>query len=203
MRPTYYQIELTGRMLTALLVALALLLVLAFAFGYGAAWSVLSARQPAEPGGITALPGAAVPDRTPTPTPTAREVAEVPVRPPATLAVSHATPVPTPTERPLPTPRPVPPTPRPQPTSPGLSAGGAYWVQVLAVEDRRAIDTARDQLVENGFPRDHHRVEQTKVAGGSLLYKLRVGPFIDAESATRVKVRMRSSGFPDAWVVPP
>lgn len=202
MRPTYYQIELTGRMLTALLVALALLLVLAFAFGYGAAWSVLSARQPGV-GQITALPGAVVPDRTPTPTPTARELADVSVRPPATLVVSRATPVPTPTERPLPTRTPVPPTPRPRPTSPGIEAGGTYWVQVLAVGDRRAIDTARGQLVENGFPRDHHRVVQTQVAGGGLLYKLRVGPFIDAESASRVKARMRASGFPDAWVVPP
>ena len=66
MSPTYYQIELSARMLTVLLVALALLLVLAFAFGYGAAWSVLKAGYQSQG------PGQTSPGEQPLPTPTTK-----------------------------------------------------------------------------------------------------------------------------------
>lgn len=201
MRPTYYQIELSGRMLTALLVALALLLVLAFAFGYGAAWSVLSARRPAEtepPVTATATPTAtAVPVRTPTRaviTPPAAATAA----PRPTSAPPRATATRTP--RPTATPRPVRPSPTPVAT---VFSGPYYWVQVLAVSRRDAVDQGQARLEQLGYSRDHQRVVESPVAGGGILYKLRIGPFPNRESADRVMRRMQNAGFPDAWVVSP
>jgi cell division septation protein DedD len=77
------------------------------------------------------------------------------------------------------------------------------WVQVLASSRRAAIESARSTLVEAGFPRTNQKVVETIVAGGTTLLKLRVGPFPDRASADRVMARMRSAGFPDAWVVTP
>jgi cell division septation protein DedD len=183
MAPTYYVIELSARWLTALLVALALVMVLAFAFGYGAAWSVLS------PGGdpIAAL---AI-DASPTP-----EVMEE-------VILDEPTPTPRPTQPPRPTPRPRPtaaPTSTPESAS---ESANEYWVQVLASSSQRTMQQARDKLEDFGFPRQSQNVSTTQVAGGNVLHKLRVGPFPDRESADRVVRRMRSSGYPDAWVVVP
>jgi len=57
------------------------------------------------------------------------------------------------------------------------------------------------KLEELGFPSAHRRVVPVGTAGGGTLYKVRVGPFPDRESAHRVMQRMRAAGFPDAWVV--
>jgi cell division protein FtsN len=74
---------------------------------------------------------------------------------------------------------------------------------VLASTNPQAIETARAKLVELGFPAENQRVATSQVAGGNALYKVRVGPFPDRDSADRVVYRMRASGFPDAWVVVP
>ncbi len=63
MSRSYYVIELSARWLTVLLIALALVMVVAFALGYGAAWSVLTAEQPA--GEMTALQAATTPTEIP------------------------------------------------------------------------------------------------------------------------------------------
>jgi cell division septation protein DedD len=191
MAPTYYVIELSARWLTVLLVALALVMVLAFAFGYGAAWSVLTSgeatRSPPPAG--TPLMAMATPDAmdervvdTPTLVP--------PTEPPPATAAASVTPVPVPTR--------VPPTAAPPPPS-----EDGYFVQVLASSTAQAMEGAEQKLAELGFSPDHRHVVTTQVAGGSVLYKLRVGPFPDRESADRVTGRMRASGFPDAWVVAP
>jgi cell division septation protein DedD len=190
MAPTYYVIELSARWLTVLLVALAVVMVLAFAFGYGAAWSVLSpAREIVQPPPVgTPLMAAATPDAiveqvidTPTPVP--------PTRPPIATAAPTATPVPVPTR--------VPPTVAPTSSSDG------YYVQVLASSTAQAMEGAEQKLADLGFSSDHRHITTAQVAGGGVLYKLRVGPFPDRESADRVMGRMRASGFPDAWVVVP
>jgi cell division septation protein DedD len=189
--PSYYVIELSPRWLTVLLVALALVMVLAFAFGYGAAWSVLAAQpQPPPTGEPVAATGGA------TPTPVEVVIEDTPV--PAVTA----TPAVRPTAVPIP---PAPPTavPTPRPLRPTPPAADEYWVQVLASSTPTAMAKATQQLEELGFGAGHRQVVTTQVAGGNALYKLRVGPFPDRESADRVANRMRISGFPDAWVVAP
>jgi cell division septation protein DedD len=190
MAPTYYVIELSARWLTVLLVALAVVMVLAFAFGYGAACSVLSPERVTEqlPPAGTPLLAAATPDAieeqvidAPTLVP--------PTKPPMATPAPTATPVPVPTR--------VPPTVAPPPSAEG------YFVQVLASSTPDAMEGAEKNLAELGFSSDHRHVTTTQVAGGGVLYKLRVGPFPDRESADRVMGRMRVSGYPDAWVVVP
>jgi cell division septation protein DedD len=190
MAPTYYVIELTARWLTVLLVALALIMVLAFVFGYGAAWSVLTAGQS---GGETPV---GEPSHSPTPTPVEMVITAVPEEPPvqeATRVPQTATPEPEPTA----TPAPKPTERREQGTVDG------FLVQVLASSKPATIEAARSQLSKLGFGAENQRVETARVAGGSVLHKLRIGPFPDRESADRVVERMRVSGFPDAWIVAP
>ncbi len=197
MPPTYYQIEVSARWLTALLVALALLLVLAFAFGYGAAWSVLADRGAgAGSPGIRAAGAAPIPEQVILPTPSPI----VPTAAPTVIPTAAPTTAPTqvPTSRPTAT---QPPSPTPAPTA--TSGPTMFWVQVVAVSDRKGLADARAKVGELGFPADHQQVAQARTAGGNVLYKLRVGPFPDRTSADRVSDRMRAAGFPDAWVVTP
>lgn len=204
MARTYYQIELSARQLTALLVIIAMLMVAAFALGYAAAWSMLGSEGAH---GMAAVPAAATPVATaipevviPTPTPEA--------------AVSVATPLPveepaTPIARPTVRPTAVPPA-RPTPTArPAATTGSSvapearFWVQILAGRRREGLRSAQRRLAKIGFPPTHQRVVRSHTATGNVLFKLRVGPFPDRESAERVKLRMHSEGFPDAWVVTP
>lgn len=189
MAPSYYVIELTARWLTILLAALALVMVLAFAFGYGAAWSVLTAREEGPQG--TAVAAAVA---TPTPTPV-EVVIESPRGEPTPRAV--------PTKAPTATPVPPTATPKPKATQPPKENVEDFWVQVLASGNLSSVEKARAKLAESGFTRDRQRVVTTVGAGGNELHKLRVGPFPDRSSAERVAQRMKSSEFPDAWVVAP
>jgi cell division protein FtsN len=190
MAPTYYVIELSARWLTVLLVALAVVMVLAFAFGYGAAWSVLSSHQAsAEPLPLgTPLLAAATPD----------EIAEQVIDAPTLVAPTR-----TPPAAALPTSTPAPRSTRVPPTVAAVASADGYWVQVLASSTSQAMEQAETKLTALGFSSDHQHVTTTQVAGGSVLYKLRVGPFPDRDSADRVMARMRVSGFPDAWIVAP
>lgn len=188
MAPTYYVIELSGRWLTILLIALALVMVLAFAFGYGAAWSVFASKQPLEGG--TGIP-------TPGPSGVASEDI-------TDEEIIDVVPTQVPTVKSAPTPKPTA-TPKPRPTATQVPAAvdGEFWVQVVASSTERSIERAAKQLSEIGFPPDHQQVITSRVAGGKVLHKLRVGPFPDRDSADRVVRRMRSSGFSDAWIVVP
>lgn len=189
MAPTYYVIELSPRWLTVLLVALALVMVLAFAFGYGAAWSVLTG-QPLPPEPPLAAAAAAA-------TPTAVDVGdEALLRPTATVLATM------PPTIPAATPTAAPRAPEPAPPPAGRAAD-EFWVQVLASSTRDAVGKAAERLNGLGFGPEHRQVTTAQVAGGNVLYKLRVGPFPDRDSADRVARRMRISGYPDAWVVTP
>lgn len=186
MSRSYYVIELSARWLTVLLIALALVMVVAFALGYGAAWSVLTAEQTA--GDLTALRAAATPT----------DIPEVVI--PATI--TDATAPPTATTTPTATPRP----PAPTPTSPPPTVTPAtsdFFVQVLASSKSASVEAARTRLERLGFPRDHQKLITVQDAGSPTLYKLRVGPFPDRESADRVAQRMSAEGFPNSWVVAP
>ncbi len=160
MAPTYYQIDLSGRTLIGLVVALALLLVLAFALGYGAAWTTL------RPADVIAAP-TFMPTRTPTPIP------EVVVAPPDLVLPSPtlAPPVSTPTLAAPATATPGPPlaTPTPQPRRPSptpVAEPVGYWVQVIAVSHADAVADARGRLERLGFGGDRQRVLESPVAGG-------------------------------------
>lgn len=204
-RPTYYVIELSSGWLTALVVAAAVLVVLAFALGYGAAAKAAGTGTSREGVGLV----------TPTPAVVTTDVEP----PPATVVVSEATPVPAeptitpaagweqpPTSTPEPSATPEPPaTATPAPTAtpePGERVEG-IWVQVLATRSADSVRSARQQLEGLGFPAEHQRVVSTPVADGSVMYKVRVGPFPSRDSADRVVRRMQAAGFADAWVVTP
>ena len=208
MSKTYYVIELTPKWLAILLVALAGLMVLAFAGGYGAAWSTLagSASSVVVPAGDGEDAVAEVDIDDPQGSEIVASVATPdPPKPTVTPVVEAVKPTLTPT--PMPSPEP---TAAPQPTvvptvsapsSPPKAAG--FQVQVLASSRIQAIEKARRQLVDVGFPNSEHEIVETRVAGGGILLKLRVGPFPDHASAERVMRRMQAGGFPDAWVVKP
>jgi len=186
MSRSYYVIELSARWLTVLLVALALVMIVAFALGYGAAWSVLTAEQPA--GEMTALQAAATPT----------DIPEVVIP----TAIADATARPAATASPTTTPRP----PEPTPTTPPPTATPAttdFFVQVLASSRSASVESARTKLEGLGFPSDNQHLITVQDAGSPTLYKLRLGPFPDRASADRVAQRMSAAGFPDAWVVSP
>ncbi len=188
MRRSYYQIDLSARWLTVLLVSLALVMVLAFALGYGAAWSVLSNEQDTH--GMTALQAAA--------TPTSIPEVVIPTSVPAAAAVPTATPPPEPTATPEPEPT-APPTPRPEPTA----APDEFFVQVVAVSRKQSVDEARTKLEGLGFSSERQHLITVQDPGSPALYKLRIGPFPDRTSADRVARRMSAAGFQNAWVVVP
>lgn len=200
MSPTYYQIELSARMLTVLLVALALLLVLAFAFGYGAAWSVLNAGRDGQQQvshELSPTPAVAPandqPTKAPTRTPTMATVIIPTSRPtrPAPVATRA---------RPTATPRPLISPPTAVPTVAGQQY---FWVQVVAVGSPAAVERAQATIEQAGYSRSLQRIVTSNVAGGGSLYKLRIGPLPDRAAANLALRRAREAGFPDAWIIPP
>jgi cell division septation protein DedD len=192
MAPSYYVIELTARWLAILLAALAVVMILAFVFGYGAAWSVLEQQAP-PPVAMAAGPSGG----TPTPTPIEVRIS-APEPSPTVEAPAPATATPQPPATATPSP---PATPTPQP--PPEERDDGFWVQVLASTTSEAVERSRGQLEELGFTEARQRVVRSRESEGNELYKLRVGPFPDRDSAERVAKRMQASGFPDAWVVAP
>lgn len=219
MSRTYYVIELTPKWLAILLVALAGLMVLAFAGGYGAAWSTLGGSTgPSRANIASGGEIAEVEIQSPSEEAVVASIA-TPDPPKPTVAPRLSDPEPTPTQQPNPTAVPTAaPTTPPVPTkgpegigSPSAQPGQAgsqgraegFLVQVLASSRIQAIEKARRQLVDLGFPNSGHEIVETRVAGGGVLLKLRIGPFPDRDSADRVMRRMQTGGFPDAWVVHP
>jgi len=185
---TYYEIEVTARQLTGLLILLAVLLVVAFVLGYGAAWSVLSDRAGPAPSPAVAA----------TPTALAEVIVPTPAGPPRPSTLGAPEPTAVATVAPQPT---RPPTRPPATAAPPSREG--FWVQVLAVRAEATVRDARAKLEGLGFPRDHQWVVAAKTAGDDTLYKVRIGPFPDRISADRVVRRMAAADFPDAWVVTP
>ena len=186
MSRSYYVIELSARWLTVLLIALALVMIIAFALGYGAAWSVLTAEQPA--GGMTALQAAATPT----------DIPEMVIP----TVIADATALPAATASPTATPRPPAPTPTtPPPTA--TPASTDFFVQVLASSRSASVESARTKLESLGFPRENQHLITVQDDGSPTLYKLRLGPFPDRGSADSVSQRMSADVFPDAWVVAP
>ena len=202
MPSTYYQIELSARALTALLVALAVLMVLAFALGYGAAWSVLATpeRQTGPPRRPMAVPTAL--PATPTWTPAAAP----PALPEVVSTAVPTVPLPTATAVPAPPLEPSPPataTPPPAPTAAPVAEPAGFWVQVVAAGNRRVAADAGKKVEKLGFPPDHQRILAGTAANGRPVFKVQVGPLPARDSANRVVQRLKAGGFRDAWIVLP
>lgn len=190
----YYQLVASGRQLALFIFAIAGLLLVAFLVGLSVglaerqqqleqeAWGA----KPSEPlpTPIPAEPPPATP--TPLPSPMPEVVVAEPTVPPTPTVM------PAPTAAPTPTPRP---TLRPSPVTVPISAG--VWVQVGAFSSKADAEGVRHRVVALGF-----RPEQVKVlSAGFGKYRVRVGPFPDRESGSRVVARLREGGFREAFVV--
>lgn len=182
----YYQLVASGRQL-ALFVALVAGLIAA-AFFLGVAAGLQKRPEYGEVAQASPEPEPAVTLPTPVPTPS-------PIPEPALVPEPEPTPALTPTPMPTPTALPTP-TPRPAPR-PSLPGAKGVWVQVAAVSDPRDAEGVRHRVVALGF-----RPEQVRVLPlASGKYRVRVGPFPDRESGSRVAARLRREGFPQAFEV--
>ncbi|MGC8916251.1 MAG: SPOR domain-containing protein [Thermoanaerobaculum sp.] len=182
----YYQLVASGRQLALVVVVVAGLIVAAFFLGFAAGLQT----RPSHPevASVTPEPRPAIspfaPLAEPSPTPEPTPAPELEPTPPPT-----PTPLPTPTALPTPTPRSA-----PRPSLPGAKS---VWVQVAAVSDPRDAEGVRHRVVALGF-----RPEQVRVLPlASGKYRVRVGPFPDRESGSRVAARLRREGFPKAFEV--
>jgi cell division protein FtsN len=175
----YFEIIISGGQLAALIAAVAVLL--AVAFGLGVAVRLF------EPQAVVSPAVATPPLPAPVPAP--------PVAPPPT-----ATPVAAPTATPMPpTPAPAPTTPPPKPTptrAPVKPKAAGRWVQATALSKQAEAEGVRTRIVALGFT-----PKQVVVLPFAGKYRVRVGPFPDAESAGRVLARLQASGFAAAFIV--
>ena len=175
--PRYFEIIITGRQLTALVVGVALAIAVAFALGVG-----VRMLQP-EPHDVATV--APVPTPVWQPTPPAIPAA-VPTPEGIAAPAPTAAPPPVATER-----------PKAMPTGAAAAKAEPRWVQVAALGKRGQAEGVRNRVVALGYtPR---QVLVQSVAGGK--FRVRVGPFPDVESAGRVAARLRAEGFGGAFVV--
>jgi hypothetical protein len=86
--------------------------------------------------------------------------------------------------------------PRATATSPG-NPGGAYVVQALATRDRAAARRLRDRLAARGLPA---AVVEGR-AGGSPVYRVRVGRYRERAAAEVVARRTRAVSGASPWVL--
>lgn len=173
----YYQLVASGRQLAGFVLTVAGLLVLAFFLGVGVGLSERRERVKLASSNPNVTPVYVMP--TPTPEP-------LPLTPTAAVEAE-----------PTPTPGPVA-TPTPRPTArPVVVTPQGVWVQVAALSSRADAEGVRQRVVALGFRPDQVRV--LPVASGK--YRVRVGPFPDKESGSRVVARLQQEGFPQAFTV--
>ncbi len=188
----YYQLVASGRQLALFVVAVAGLLLLSFFVGLSLGLAekqerLKSAAPVATKVVAPATPTVVEPPPT-TPTPPVNPTPQLP--PPEPAAV--LTPEVTPTPMLMVTPGPA---PRPSPVERSVPLG--VWVQVGAFKSKADAEGVRLRVVALGF-----RPEQVKVlALASGKYRVRVGPFPDKESGSRVVARLREGGFREAFMV--
>lgn len=210
----HFEIIMSGRQMALLVAALTGLMLVAF--GLGVTVGLLQPRGDRHRGGreegptvvgepelvtTTAPPGwAGVAEEAP---PTAVPPTVAPSEPtplPEPSPSPAVVPSPEPTATPSPTPPPAAPTPLParEPTPPTVAHPAAgVWVQVGALSQARQGEGLRQRVVALGFA-----PEQVVVSRGpDGRYRVRLGPFPDEESAGRIIARLRTQGFPDAFMV--
>lgn len=193
----YFEVIITGRQLAGLLAALVVLLLAAFGLGV--------AVRLVEPEPVQAVPfvmAAASPTATPEPPAPTPEPTVVPTEPPPPPVVPTTAPTQPPPavapETPLPLPPPtVGPTPRPEPSPVAVTPAGGVWVQVAAVSRPDLAEGVKQRVMAFGFRREQLRVLTTQQG----LFKVRLGPFPDLESAGRVVGRLQEAGFEGPFIV--
>jgi cell division protein FtsN len=171
----YFEVVLSGRQFGLLIAAVVGLVGVAFVLGIG-----VGVQQPSPPEvHMAALP----------PTPVPSSVVEEPTAAPVE-------PTPQPTVAPAPTPprEPERPLPRLGHVQPG---GGGRWVQVAALSRREQADGVRQRVIALGFTAAQVVIQAT----GEGKYRVRLGPFLDEESARRVTSRLHAEGFAGAFLV--
>ncbi len=181
----YFEIIITGRQLAALVAGVVVLV--AVAFGLGVAVRVTQPPPPAAREVIVAAPAPPVAPAQPTTPPSA----------PGASATTQAAPPPTAAATPA-----LPPTAVPATKTPAASPVPKTvprWVQVAAFGKRQQADGVRTRVIALGFTPKQAVVQPA--AGGK--FRIRLGPFPDAESAGRVAARLRAEGFGGAFVVKP
>lgn len=91
-----------------------------------------------------------------------------------------------------------PPTPAPAPTMAPRAAieGGTFQVQVTAVAERASAEKLVRELETKGYDAE---ISPAKV-GGKTLYRVRVGKFPSDEAARQAVAKLRSQGYPRAFV---
>lgn len=88
---------------------------------------------------------------------------------------------------------PVPAAP-PQPTPRNQPSGGSYWVQAAALSDPVMAARLAERLGERA------RVERAEIRGQTL-YRVRVGPWADAQAAEQARQAVAARGLPDALLM--
>lgn len=210
----HFEIIMSGRQMALLIAALTGLMLVAFGLGvtvgllqphgdrHGAGQeegptvvaepALVTATAPPGWAGVTdEVPPTAIPPTVVSPEPTSLPE---PSPSPEVVPPPEPTPAPSPTSAPA---VPTPPPPRePTPTAVAHSAVG-IWVQVGALSQARQGEGLRQRVVALGFA-----PEQVVVSRGpDGRYRVRLGPFPDEESAGRIIARVRTQGFPDAFMV--
>ncbi len=182
----YFEIIITGRQLAALVAGVALLIAVAFGLGVAVRWLQPAVPAPHEtiaaapPAPFAVAPPAPVPVATAAPTPEAAPTAAPTATPaPAAVEAEKAKAVAVPTA--------------------AASRASGRWVQVAAFAKHEQAEGVKNRVVALGFTPKQAVVE----AAGSGKFRVRVGPFPDAESAGRVAARLRAEGFRGAFVVRP
>jgi len=181
---SYYETVLSGRQLVLLLATIVGLIAVAFVLGIGVGLQEPRTEQAGKVETASARfdePAPVVATETPAvPVPTA-------VEPSLPTVVAAPTAVP-----PVPTVAPSPP-PSPRPTA---VASRGRWVQIAALSREDLAEGVRQRVVALGF-----RTEQLQIQRGDGKYRVRLGPFLDVESARRVVARLRAQGFGDSFLV--
>lgn len=180
-------------------------------FGLGVTVGLLQPKGDAVP--TSAVPAPAppaepepVPRPTPTPrselsplvnaTPTPAAAIELPAPSPSPEVIPSSTAPPLPTRTSIPTALPAP-SPSSTPTVAPVTRRVGSWVQVGSLSQARQAEALKRRTVAMGFAPS--QVVILRAADGR--YRVRVGPFPDDESASRVLARLRAQGLPDAFLV--
>ncbi len=83
--------------------------------------------------------------------------------------------------------------------APPIPVGGRFYVQTGAFSDLRNAETLRSTLSNKGTEEVH--IVESSTMDGRVLYKVRIGPLANQESALRLKDRLASAGITAPHVV--
>ena len=185
----YFEIIITGRQLAALVVGVAFLVLVAFGLGVGVRL-VQPSPEPVREMIVVAPPATPVPTQ---PTVVDVETVAEPTLVPSVTPLPVVTPVRAAAEATR---------PKTQPTVPIETVAprkANRWVQVGAFARHDQADGVRNRVIALGFTPKQAVVQPVR----GERYRVRVGPFLDGESAGRVASRLRAEGFGGAFVVKP